>query len=435
MADYDLDEINHAFADFRAGVLPVVQPAGFQQARATARRRRTVRTTALAGLAVLAIGASVATGTALAGRSNNPPAGTGSPTPGASASATDSASPAPSGSLTSVPPDVGAAVTAPGLTCPSGKAGTTRGNNAGLVVTDLCNATLEIPAWPDAASHPGAVDNCASGQVTFTGGHHYVAASEYVDLGTGMTAGPGGAATVDLDHDGANDLVVAVSCGGQGWYTQVLAFTRDEQGGIRLLGTVLGADAVPQVTAIATTPRGLVRVEVADFPGQVGQSQPFAQRQWRSYAWADGQGRLAQVEGPTSFPVNPKVTDLAVSASGLVFDAPSGGQRNGTMTVTVNNVGASSVPFTIRVNVPLYATLAAQPGCTQESFPSSSQVRCTAGGVAAGGTKAFTLHFRAPAGADQTKVDFLPDAGVTVADGYGDPVYGNNEGRFTITMK
>jgi hypothetical protein len=281
MADYDIDELNHAFADFRSGVMPIVNPAGYQQARTTARRRRTARTVALACAAVIIVGVPAVTGVALANRNHPSPAGTGNPTPVASTTAPESPMPAPSGSTVSIPPDIGAAVTAPALKCPTGGATPTGGGNAGLVPTDLCNATLEIPAWPTATS-------CPSGQVKFTQGQHYVAESQNIDLGTYTFAGPPGAAAVDLDHDGADDVVVSVSCGGQGWSTQVLAFTRDEQGGVRLLGTVLSSDAVPQVKAIATTPGGYVRVQVADFPGVVGQPQPFAQTQWRTYGWADG---------------------------------------------------------------------------------------------------------------------------------------------------
>lgn len=426
MADYDIDELNNAFADFRSGVMPIVQPAGYQQARTTAGRRRTARTVALACAAVIIVGVPVATGVALANRNHPTPAGTGSPTPAASSPAPASPTPVPSGSSVSIPPDVSAAVTASALKC-SGGASPTRGGNAGLIPTDLCNATLQIPAWPAAAS------SCPSGQVKFVKGQHFVADSQFIDLGTGMVAGPPGAATIDLDHDGANDLVVSVSCGGQGWDTQVLAYTRDEQGGVKLLGTVLGADAVPQIKAIATTPRGYVRVQVADFPGEVGQSQPFAQTQWRTYSWADD--HFAQVEGPTSFPVNPKVTDLAASATNLVFNAPSGGQRSGTMTVTVRNAGASPVPFSVVLNLPLYATLVPQAGCSMQTYPQVNQVTCTATGVAAGGTKAFTLRINAPANADQIKVDFLPDAGVQVADGYGDPNNANDRAQFSITMK
>ena len=425
MADYDIDELNSTFADFRSGVLPIVQPAGYQQARTTARRRRTARTVGLGCAAVIIVGVPAVTGVALANRDHATPAGTGNATPTASSPAPTSPTPAPSGSTVSIPPDVGSAVTAPALRCDG--ASPTRGGNAGLIPTDLCNATLEIPAWPDAAT------NCPSGQVKFTKGQHYIADSLSVDLGTGIVAGPPGAATIDFDHDGANDLAVAVSCGGQGWYTQVLAFTRDEQGGVRLLGTVLPSNAVPQVKAVATTPHGYVRVQVADFPGVVGQSQPFAQTQWRTYRWADD--HFAQVEGATSFPVNPKVTDLAVSATGLVFDAPPGGQRSGTMTVTVRNTGSSSVPFAVQVDMPLYATLVPQAGCSLQTYSQVNQVKCTATGVPAGGTKAFTLRINAPANADQTKVDFLPRAMVIVADGYGDPNYTNDSAQFSITMK
>jgi hypothetical protein len=433
MADRDIDGLNSMFADFRSGVMPVVHSPGFQQARATARRRRTGRTVALACVAVIVVGVPAVAGAALAGRNHPGPAGTGSPTPEATSSAPDSPSPGPIRTHSGPPPDVEAAVTASPLFCPSGGAGATRAGNVGLVVTDLCNATLEIPAWPAAATNPGAPTDCPSGQVKFTNGQRYVTNSEYVDLGTGVVAGPPGAATVDLERDGANDVVVSVSCGGQGWSTQVLAFTRDGHGGVRLLGTVLPADAVPQVTAIATTPRGYVRIQVADFPGEAGQPQPFAQTQWRTYDWADDQ--FEQVEGWTGFPVNPKVTDLAISATDLVFDAPSGGQRLGTMTVTVRNAGASSVPFSVGLDLPSYATLVAQAGCSQQAYSVTSLLTCTAAGVPAGGTKVFMLQFRAPANADQVKLDFQPGARVRVALGYGDPDPTNDLAVFGVLMK
>jgi hypothetical protein len=105
------------------------------------------------------------------------------------------------------------------------------------------------------------------------------------------------------------------------------------------------------------------------------------------------------------------------------------------MTVTVSNLGASSVPFSVQVDLPLYATLVAQSGCSMQTYPQINQVKCTAGGVAAGGTTTFTLRINAPANADQTTVDFLPTAQVIVADGYGDPNYTNDDARFSITMK
>lgn len=427
--DYDINEINNAFADFRTGVLPVVQPAGFQQARATARRRRTARTVALVGAVVIAVAAPIATGAALANRTHPTPADTGSPTSVASASVPASATAAPSQSPSWTPPSIGPATTAGALVCPSGRPGATSGSG-GLIVTDLCNATLDIPQWPDAARHPGQSNNCMSGRVTFTAGAHYVAASEYVSLGVGWT-GPPGAAAVDLDRDGADEVVALVSCGGQGWDSQVLAFKRAPDGSIQTLDPILAGGAVPGIERIATTAAGVVRVDVADYPGIIGGWPAFAQHQSRFYAW-NGSG-FAQIQGPADFPANPKITDLATTATDLAFAAPVNGQRSGTQTVTVRNAGGSSIPFKVIVPVPGFADLVPQTGCTEEPAGASiRRVTCTASGLSPGATLTLALKFKAP---DQVTVDYYnPTAQTSPAAGYGDPVFDNDLARFAVTV-
>jgi hypothetical protein len=115
MADYDIDELNSAFADFRSGVMPIVHPAGYQQARTTAQRRRTVRTAALACAAVVLVGVSAATGVAVANRNHAAPAGGVGPAPTASAAAPASPSASPT-----TGPGSPSATAAPGVPPASG---------------------------------------------------------------------------------------------------------------------------------------------------------------------------------------------------------------------------------------------------------------------------------------------------------------------------
>lgn len=103
MTEYDINELNTEFADFRTATAAHVHPAGIEAARSTVRRRRKVRTLALSALAVLVV-APVAAYAALAPEGSSPPVAVASSSaatsPSLSASAPPSPSAAPSPSIT-----------------------------------------------------------------------------------------------------------------------------------------------------------------------------------------------------------------------------------------------------------------------------------------------------------------------------------------------
>ena len=388
-----------AFAAFRADVAPYVRPAGTTAARETVRHRKRVRTIAAVALAVLVIGVPVTAYAAVNGEPHAPPVVPASGGPSPSPSATQ-ASPSPSASPTPPPPD------------------------GRIAQSDLYKATLQVPAWgPDA---PKAEPTCPTGAVKFIDGRHHFADSEDETIQEVVYA--------DVDHDGAQETVARLTCGGQGNTFQVVAFDRDTTGAIVTLG---------QVTVNSTTIRAIcglragadgttVDAEVGDYPLPLmcgdGLSKSPAQFQWRTYGF-DGTG-FSQTAGPTSFPVNPKVTDLKVTATDLTFAAATGGGYQGTMTVTVTNAGKSPMSYSLSISVQPGVQVVAPTGCTVQTYPQPVEgISCPQGSLAAGATRKVTFQLTTNS---TTTPDFLPTASVTLAAGYGDWNENDNYAQFTV---
>lgn len=187
----------------------------------------------------------------------------------------------------------------------------------------LKNAMLPIPPWP----HAGL----PAGWLRFT---------------DGAFNDPGGNGTRniiirqivygDVDRDGAAETVAAIRFFLAGADEQLVAFDRDAAGRIVALGTVVSTtDPIRQfdTDTFQIASSGVITVRVADYAGCCG-DETKPQWQWRSYGW-DGHG-FRQVGGPTAFPVNPQVTETAVSAGDLVLGPATNGTRHGTLAVTVS---------------------------------------------------------------------------------------------------
>ncbi|MGC9671484.1 hypothetical protein ACNTMW_33695 [Planosporangium sp. 12N6] len=402
MADIDDDVlITGAFASFRNEATPHVKPAGVAAAQETVRHRRRVRTIAATTLAALVVAGPAVAYAAINADPHGPPsqvATSQSPTPEPSTSA----APAPSASAgPSSPP-----------AAPDGR----------ISEQELKHATLDLPAWPSDEFNRG----CVSGPTTFTDdGRHYIKASMHLWIGK--------VAYADVDHDGATETIVVITCGDQGSTYQVVALDRDADGTIRTIGQVVAATgAIRTVFGVKSGPDGTVQVEVGDYPIPLGGTyepdKPLSQHQWRTYGWNGS--RFTQVGGPTSFPVNPKVTDLATTTTDLVFGAPVDGVHRGSMTVTVRNLGPTALPYRVVVEVPAGLQLVAPTGCTVETFAQPvMNVTCDQGALAAGATKTVTFEFTTPT---PVTPNFLPRASVRYADGYGDSNWANNEAQFTV---
>lgn len=395
------DLMNAVFADVRQEVAGYIRPAGAAAAVATVRRRRRNRTIAGAALAVALI-AGPAIGLAWA---QNRPDGTpdvADPTPSVSVSESAPASPSagPSGSGS------------PGVIDP------------GIPMSQLKNSTLTVPQWPGSINQ-----GCPSGPLKFSDG------KTGADVQVRLAGDP---VYTDVNADGRNETVIRVDCALQGLFTQVLAFSRDAGGKISTRAKVVvthveGSD-VQKVWAIEPGGPGAVRVDVGDVSPCCGTPPDLPQHQWRVYGW-DGQ-KFHQTGGPTTFPVNPKTTDLAVSATPLRGVSTDGVTYVGSMSVTVTNRGPHAanrveLTFTFPVEVRLKSN---QGGtCATESGP-SSYFECRFDKLASGASATYTFSVTMTgqqAGKPGTTVYVNNDA--TQGESYPDVKPDNNRADIQIT--
>ncbi|GAA4259069.1 hypothetical protein GCM10022255_082280 [Dactylosporangium darangshiense] len=390
MPDFDNDDLlSSAFAEFRGEASSYVKPAGTAAARATVQHRRKVRTIAASAIAALAIATPVAAYAAAGSDSNGPPA-----TPEASTSAVETPSP----------------------TAPSTAASSTAAAPDGRISkADLGNATLSIPSWPK-----GFDAGCPTGPVKLSGGK---AGS------TGSFRLEGDPVYVDVDHDGAQETVMLLSCSPQGSDYKVLVFDRDTAGAIVTLGQVVGSAGsegrqgtdIETIWQVQAGDGGQVRVDVGEYRPCCDMAQA-SQHQWRTYGW-NGTA-FAQTGGPTAFGPNPNITDVTVAAGKLTMTATGSGTWAGTLTVTVHNNAQFATPGKLRIafGVPDTWTVQAVSGCTIQ--PDELPVPCLSGSIPAGGSKVFTLKVTAPAAPQQSEGSVYSSAQDDQGRGY--PFRNNN---------
>ncbi|HET8657487.1 MAG TPA: hypothetical protein VFM55_00635 [Micromonosporaceae bacterium] len=207
----------------------------------------------------------------------------------------------------------------------------------------LRNATLDIPAWP--------ADNMTgpSGRLTFRDGEATPPSSigPHVLL-RDVTYG-------DVDRDGAQETLAEIDCVIQGGSQQVVAFDRNAAGRIVTLGTVVATTGEVRTidgSSMRVLADGTISVKVADYQQCCGDETPQLW-QTRGYRWNGHEFR--QVSGPTSFPVNPAVTETGVKAGPLVFGPAVDGVQRGTLTVTVSYLrGTRPDHLTLHFTIPDY---------------------------------------------------------------------------------
>ncbi|HEY2946989.1 MAG TPA: hypothetical protein VGJ53_01105 [Micromonosporaceae bacterium] len=353
-------------------VLPVVAPAGSEAALPTMRHRR--RNQLVAG-GVLTLALLAGTAAAYAVTNNRHPGQQASGRPTATTQA-----PEPTPSDSSVP---SAAADAP-----DGRIG----------FAELNKATLQVPAWPN-----GMLGHCPHGAVKMD-------TKDGVDYTRLRILGQ--PIYVDVDHDGALETLINLTCSPQGSAQQVLAYDRDTAGRIQLVGKVVGTVGprgrqgvdIMQVHRIAAAPEGRVNVDVGEYFTCCGDNPDSSQHQWRTYGW-DGT-RFVHAGGPTAFGPNPKVTDLAVAASDLIMAKQADGKWHGTLTVTVVNRGDYEAPGVLLVALPTEPTPSGigWSGCDVANDGFSS---CKLGVLAAGTSRTVRLGFLAtddPAGEGHVSV-------------------------------
>jgi hypothetical protein len=340
-----------------------VQPEGVGAVVSTVRHRRRNRMVAIAVLALALIGGPL-TAVNLAGVHGTPPVGNVPPT--ASAAPSNSPTPAPSASTQPAAPD------------------------GRMSLDELRTATVTVPAWPK-----GFDDGCATGRVRFTNGK------------SGAVALQGAPVYVDLDHDGAMETVVLLSCSPQGTDYKVLALDRDGSGAIVTIGQVVGSAGntgrqgvdIMTIWGIEAGDNGQVRVDVGEYRPCCDEAQA-SQHQWRVYGW-NGTA-FTQTSGPTAFGPNPNVTDLVVTAAPLTMVKQPNDSYLGTLHVTIHNAARYPTPGQLEFAIGVPNSWVVQPVAGSACQLDGAQPQsCRLPVLAAGADRVIDLQISVLPGADR----------------------------------
>ncbi|MEU0152932.1 hypothetical protein [Micromonospora fulviviridis] len=354
----ELDDIlvSGEFAAFREAYAPAVHPAGTTAVRETVRRRR--RRTAVVAAAAVVLAVAIPVGANAALHRPDPP-------------------PGPAQTATPTPSETSASPTPP---TPSTASPTPAAPDGRITRSQLLAARLDLAAWPE----PGP-KTCVSDNVRLRS----EAESDSVPrLLTDPRYG-------DLDGDGATETVALVACRyGEASAKQVLAFDRDEAGRIVTMGRVVGThDGMDDITDFSVQDDGKIRAHVADIQPCCSTPEWSPQRQWRTYAWTGE--RFTQTAGPTKFGVDPRLTDLTLTAGDLVIGpADTKGNRTATVTVTVVNKGPVDVPL---LGFSEFYSIGERAGgdlSRCRTVRSDGPDACVLDGLPAGKRKTYTFTFR-----------------------------------------
>ncbi|SCG55146.1 hypothetical protein [Micromonospora inositola] len=362
MTDFDEMLVSGEFAAYREALAPAVQPAGPGAVRQTVRRRRRRTAVVTAAAVLLAVAIPVGVNAALDRRTGPRPgpAQTGEPTP-------SPATPAPSPSTASPTPSTAS----PTPAAPDGR----------ISRSQLLATSVDLAVWP--GEMPPTT--CTSKDVRLRAG----------PLSESLPAVLGDLAYGDLDDDGAIETVALVGCRyGEASAKQLVAFDRDGAGRIVTMGRVVGTrEGMDDITAFSVESDGQIRVHVADIQPCCSTPSWAPQRQWRTYAWIGD--RFDQTAGPTKFGVDPRLTDLTLTAGDLVVGPPDAtGKRTGSVTVIVVNRGPVDVPLLgfsdfYSVGEPAGGDLARCRAVRSEGSDA-----CVLDGLPAGKRKTYTFTFR-----------------------------------------
>jgi len=237
--------ITDAFDSFASAVAPSVRAAGTGAVRMTVNHRRKVRITTLSVLGALLFAVPVVAFAANP-RGNNPP-------PGPATSATMEPT---------VEPSAEPSVTA------SAKPSTPPAPDGRITLPQLVAGPVEVPAWSRAFS------NCGHGRIQLKA--DTLKESEVFVKKVVHT---------NLDGDEALETAAQLACrSGDPAPEQVVAYDRDANGHIVLLGRVYGqVDDVEYTRDMAARPDGGLKVTVC--VGGCGSDPPANNYQDREYAW------------------------------------------------------------------------------------------------------------------------------------------------------
>ena len=348
------------------------------------RKRRRRRVALIAGAAALVLAVPPTLYYTLHNSSSRPESAAASTSPAPTVTSAPSIGPSAAPGTTTAP-------ATPAAPAPDGR----------IPAAVLNNATLNIPPWPADTGLDGKPG--LSGPVKFTnGGVTIPADSTHLSV---LHISIDRIAYGDVDRDGAQETVAALFAGSQGGSQQLVVFDRDRSGRIITLGSVLATTGpVRQIerTTFYIQPNGAVNARVGDYAGCCGDETPVLW-QWRSYAW-NGQ-RFHQVGGPSAFPVNPNITETAITAGDLVFGPAIDAVRHGTLSVSVSYL-SGAVPTHLSILFYL-----GSPDSPQPDGPAWPPTHTAAGGGTAvdvptpapGVIKTYTFAFSRPAGSTATE--------------------------------
>ncbi|MGW4152222.1 hypothetical protein ACWEDF_03580 [Micromonospora chersina] len=377
----ELDDIlvSGEFAAFREAYAPAVHPAGTTAVRETVRRRRRRTAVVTAAAAVLAVAIPVGANAALNRRPD--------PRPGPAQTAT----PSPSETTASpTPPPPTPSTASPTAAAPDGR----------ITRSQLLAARIDLPTWPSYVPK-----TCTTARVRLD---PEAGTPDSVPV---LLGEPGYG---DLDGDGAVETVVLVGCRtGEALVKQVVAFDRNAAGRITTIGRIVGTyDELGDITEFSVRDDGTIRVRVADIQPCCSTPEWSPQRQWRTYAWTGR--RFTQTAGPTRFGVDPRLTDLTLTAGDLVVGpADAKGNRTATVTVTVVNKGPVDVPL---LGFSDFYTIGEPAGgdlSRCRTVPSDGAEACVLDGLPTGKRKTYTFTFRY----EPLEVDVRPALRVIHYDG------------------
>ncbi|MEU4676482.1 hypothetical protein [Micromonospora sp. NPDC023737] len=361
MSEFEDVLMSDEFSAFRETYAPAVQPAGPAEVRRTVRRRRQRTAVLTATAAVLAVMIPVAANATLnQGPAPSPgPAQIGGPSP-SSSTVPPTSTPTPTKSSAS-----------PTVEAPDGR----------ISRSQLLAARVDLPAWPEYLHSP---PRCSTKDVRLRPAPNTELPTLLSDPGHG-----------DLDGDGAIETVALLGCRANGEISgkQVVAFDRDDAGRIVTMGRVVGVrEGMDDITDFSVQADGKVRVHVANKQPCCDMPSWAPQRQWRTYTWNGD--RFDQTAGPTKFGIDPRLTDLTLTAGDLVLGPPDAqGRRTGTVTVTVVNRGRVDVP---RLGFAELFTVGEPAGADLDRCrmkDSGGNDACLLDPLPAGGRKTYTFRF------------------------------------------
>ncbi len=398
----ELDDAGLAemFARYHADVMAEIPAQDLTGVHVLARRRARKQLITAAVVTVLAVAVPTAAYAMTAGgRHDRDPA---RPKPSVSSSPSPRhSSPAPSSPTTN-----GAAAPAP---------------NGRIPLAELTGTAIDLPAWSS--------DGCPSEHVTLR-----PVADEREQGAVGVDTIEYG----DVDADGAQETIALLACPlGEAARQQVVAFDRDDDGSIVVLGRVVrpgeGTGSIQRLYGLKIdVPTGGVGVEVSDHWACCGGIEAGSEHQWRWYTWNGSAFR--QTDGPTAFtPIPAEYGKLSLTATALTLGAPTDGVRHGSITMTVTNSGPGTAPG-VRLDLAVHGPDGGPPepvdieGATKDCAPAETGggITCHYPALPAGASRSYTFTVGSPAANDTAisagahlSVDFHPEQpGVRMLDAF-----------------